>query len=196
MTDYAHYIKERVNITDVAERAGIALKFNKACCPFHNEKTPSFSIQPKKNIFKCFGCGVSGDVIEFVKLFYNTDFIGAVRLLNDDYGLGLKFGGDSVINAVPSQYKLDSALKQVYKEKFKRYETALINYRQSLYRRIISYIPPREIADFSNEYVKAVNSIEKIDYYCDIMAYGKFEDKQNLIKQKEVTDIERMYGNE
>ena len=43
-----------------------------ACCPFHHEKTPSFSVHPKKNIFKCFGCGIGGDVIEFTRMFYNT----------------------------------------------------------------------------------------------------------------------------
>ena len=86
MTDYAEYIKERVSIVDVVERAGVNLKHNKACCPFHHEKTPSFSIHPTKNIFKCFGCGVGGDVIEFTKLFYKTDFIGAGKILNDAFG--------------------------------------------------------------------------------------------------------------
>ena len=71
MIDYTEYIKENVSIIDIVERVGVNLKHNKACCPFHHEKTPSFSVHPKKNIFKCFGCGVGGDVIEFTKLLSN-----------------------------------------------------------------------------------------------------------------------------
>ncbi|MDD4436339.1 MAG: CHC2 zinc finger domain-containing protein, partial [Bacteroidales bacterium] len=37
-----------------------------ACCPFHNEKTPSFSVSPSKGIFKCFGCGKAGNVVRFI----------------------------------------------------------------------------------------------------------------------------------
>ena len=47
MIDYTEYIKENVSIIDIVERAGVNLKHNKACCPFHHEKTPSFSVHPK-----------------------------------------------------------------------------------------------------------------------------------------------------
>ena len=53
----------------------------KACCPFHNEKTPSFWVSPAKQFFHCFGCGASGDVIEFVKRADTLTFPDAVRLL-------------------------------------------------------------------------------------------------------------------
>lgn len=52
-----------------------------ACCPFHDEKTPSFSVSPKKQIFKCFGCGAGGDAIEFVIRHDNLDFLAAVKAL-------------------------------------------------------------------------------------------------------------------
>jgi len=49
------------------------------CCPFHNEKTPSFTVSPEKGIFKCFGCGKAGDVVEFVKLADNLSYPEALR---------------------------------------------------------------------------------------------------------------------
>ncbi len=53
----------------------------KACCPFHNEKTPSFHITPSRGIFKCFGCQVGGDVIKFVQLYENISWPEAARKL-------------------------------------------------------------------------------------------------------------------
>ena len=52
-----------------------------ACCPFHHEKTPSFSVSEGDQFYHCFGCGVSGDVVRFVQEIESTDFIGAVRIL-------------------------------------------------------------------------------------------------------------------
>ena len=52
-----------------------------ACCPFHHEKTPSFSVNEADQFYHCFGCGVSGDVVKFVQEIESTDFIGAVRIL-------------------------------------------------------------------------------------------------------------------
>ena len=52
-----------------------------ACCPFHHEKTPSFSVSESDQFYHCFGCGVSGDVLRFVQEIESTDFIGAVRIL-------------------------------------------------------------------------------------------------------------------
>lgn len=56
-------------------------------CPFHNEKTPSFSVNKAKNIFKCFGCGVSGSGIDFVIKHERTDFIGAVRIIAQKFNI-------------------------------------------------------------------------------------------------------------
>ena len=52
-----------------------------ACCPFHNEKTPSFSVSSDKQFFHCFGCGAGGDVITFVMKIENIDFAEAVEKL-------------------------------------------------------------------------------------------------------------------
>ena len=50
-------------------------------CPFHNEKTPSFSVNPEKQIFYCFGCGAGGDVYRFVQLYEKIDFVSAIQML-------------------------------------------------------------------------------------------------------------------
>lgn len=85
-------IKERLPIVDVIssyisiEKAG---KNYKAKCPFHNEKTPSFSISPDKGIYYCFGCGAKGDIFSFVEKFEGTDFMGSLKLLAERAGIPL-----------------------------------------------------------------------------------------------------------
>lgn len=61
----------------------------KALCPFHQEKTPSFNVNPARQRYHCFGCGADGDVIKFVREYENMDFVGAVRRLADRAGVAL-----------------------------------------------------------------------------------------------------------
>jgi DNA primase len=83
-------IKERLSIVDVVssyltvEKAG---KNFKAKCPFHNEKTPSFSISPDKGIYYCFGCGAKGDIFSFVEHFEGINFLGALKILAERAGV-------------------------------------------------------------------------------------------------------------
>ncbi len=60
------------------KRAGPAYK---ALCPFHHERTPSFNVNPQRQIFKCFGCGAGGSVFRFVMDYEHLDFPTAVRKL-------------------------------------------------------------------------------------------------------------------
>ncbi|MBF0141808.1 MAG: hypothetical protein HQL74_16230 [Magnetococcales bacterium] len=57
-----------------------------ACCPFHQENTPSFKVDQEKGAWNCFGCGRKGDVIEFAKEIHQTDFVGAINILSREYG--------------------------------------------------------------------------------------------------------------
>lgn len=86
-------LKSRVDIVDVIGRT-VPLKRAgsnyKGVCPFHNEKTPSFVVSEQKQIFTCFGCGATGDVIEYVKRYYNLDFSEAVEKLAAEYGITME----------------------------------------------------------------------------------------------------------
>lgn len=62
-------------------------------CPFHNEKTPSFTVYPENDSFYCFGCGVGGDVITFVRRIENLDYLEAVKMLADRAGMALPEDG-------------------------------------------------------------------------------------------------------
>jgi len=62
----------------------------KGCCPFHNERTPSFSVSPVKNIFKCFGCGKAGNPVNFIMEHEHLGFPDALRYLAKKYGIPIE----------------------------------------------------------------------------------------------------------
>ena len=62
-------------------------------CPFHNEKTPSFTVYPDTRSFYCFGCGAGGDIITFVRRMENLDYVEAVRTLAQQAGLPMPEDG-------------------------------------------------------------------------------------------------------
>lgn len=62
-------------------------------CPFHGEKTPSFTVYPESASFYCFGCGVGGDVFTFTKLIENLDYVEAIKLLADKSGVAIPEDG-------------------------------------------------------------------------------------------------------
>ena len=92
-------IHDSISMTDIVKKYGF--KPNRAgfiCCPFHQEKTASLKIYKGDRGWHCFGCGKNGDVIEFVKLFFNVDFSTAIGIIDNDFNLGLtkKTDADSI----------------------------------------------------------------------------------------------------
>lgn len=79
-------IKEYNDIVDVISET-VKLKRSgrnfTGLCPFHNEKTPSFSVSPERQIYKCFGCGEAGNVITFIMKNRNLPYVDAVKYLAD-----------------------------------------------------------------------------------------------------------------
>lgn len=88
-------IKDKCNIVDVIGRVVPLKKAGsnyKGICPFHKEKTPSFVVSEQKQIFTCFGCGATGNVIGFVQKYYNLEFMEACEKLADEYGIEIRKG--------------------------------------------------------------------------------------------------------
>ena len=86
MNRIAEEIKSKVTMADLLERYGIETRRNGfILCPFHQEKTPSCKIY--KDGYYCFGCGVGGDVISFVKNLFSLSFLDAAKKIGLDFGL-------------------------------------------------------------------------------------------------------------
>lgn len=85
-------IKEKINIVDYISRYVSLTKRGKnyvGLCPFHSEKTPSFTVSESKQIFYCFGCHTGGDLLEFLKKYLKLDYIQILENLEKETGLRL-----------------------------------------------------------------------------------------------------------
>lgn len=99
-------IKEEVDIVELIssyvqlKKTGINYV---GLCPFHSEKTPSFTVSPNKKLYHCFGCGEGGDVIGFIMKKENLDFIGAVKFIADKYNIDIDLKERNVDNSLKNR---------------------------------------------------------------------------------------------
>lgn len=168
-------VKERVDIVRVAEYFGIK---KKQCCPFHNERTPSFSISQSKQIFHCFGCGVGGDCITLVSKLLNINAYESAKQLNNIFNLNVEFEGKTSKIEI-NKYKQKQLAKQRFKEWEEKTFILLCSYYQNL----------KGIEKYKEQ--------EKVEYFIDIFISGTEEDKLWFKQTEErwCKEIARRMGN-
>ncbi len=121
--NFTDQLRERLSIVDVVSRRVPLKKKGQnywGCCPFHNEKTPSFSVNEDKGFFHCFGCGKHGDIISFTMETEHVDFKTAIAELADMAGLKLpdyKPKSQQQIDAEESYISITAAAAKMYAEK-------------------------------------------------------------------------------
>ena len=140
-------------------------------CPFHKEKSPSFSVSPDKQIFHCFGCGVGGNVFHFISKIENISFIETLETLADKAGVQLpvlESEGDSKLAALKSKvYEINKCTAEFYHENL--------------------YKPTAKIAQ---EYVKK-RKLDNKTLQSFLIGYsGNFNELYNLLKEKGFSEEE------
>ncbi|HUC31132.1 MAG TPA: DNA primase [Candidatus Paceibacterota bacterium] len=112
-------IKSKLDIVDFL-RGYLTLqpagKNFKALCPFHHEKSPSFSISPERQRFHCFGCGADGDIFGFVMKYENMEFGEALRMLAEKAGVELRHENPAEYRFTGLLYDLNDQAKNFYKK--------------------------------------------------------------------------------
>src|SRR6056297_2339224 len=113
-------IRSRNDIADVIgsylslKNAGSRFK---ALCPFHKEKTPSFTVSPDRQIYHCFGCDAGGDVIRFVQEYEKVDFLTALQMLADRIGMELNFEeGDGKSSNKRELFRIHEGVALLYRK--------------------------------------------------------------------------------
>lgn len=170
-------IKETLQIGDIVRLYGVEVKRgNQALCPFHNEKTPSFTIFPKTNSFKCFGCGVGGSAIDFVMQMYGTDALEAAKKLDMDYNLGLfeyKASQEELqrLSEQQAQREACKGLDEAFKGYISKAYSLLCDYLHLLYDWKTEYAP-KSMDDWCNVnalFVEACHQLDYIEYLTDFL---------------------------
>ena len=123
--------RERIRAaSDIVDVIGSYLPLKKAganftaLCPFHKEKTPSFNVNPHKQIFHCFGCHKGGDVFTFVKEYENIGFMDAVRRLAERAKIPLEFDQNP---AEQQSRHIKDQLLQIHEQIAQRWQNCLLN---------------------------------------------------------------------
>jgi DNA primase len=123
----------RVDIVDVINSRIPLRKAGRnymACCPFHQEKTPSFSVVPHKQFFNCFGCGIAGSAIKFVMVFDSVDFVTAAEKLAASVGMEVQFEHNNLTNQqnknnYKSYYEALAKITEYYQDNLNSNQKAL-----------------------------------------------------------------------
>lgn len=119
--DFLAELRMRCDITDIISGYVQLKKRGKnlvGLCPFHNEKTPSFTVYPENGSFYCFGCGAGGEVISFTRRIENLDFYEAVRFLCDRTGMTMPSDGfdDSMAQKRKRIYEMNREAARFFHE--------------------------------------------------------------------------------
>ena len=140
--DFINDLPNRVDIVGLINKR-VALKKAgkdfKACCPFHEEKTPSFTVVPTKQIYHCFGCGESGGVIDFVMKYDHLSFVEAIETVAGESGVSVVY--DQTAKPIDKRFK---RYNQIMSELNNFYQNQLKS--SSAKNKVVSYAKKRGIS--------------------------------------------------
>ncbi len=165
MKDFQAFIRELKEKNDIVEVIGSYIPLERrgynywACCPFHHEKTPSFSVNAADGYYHCFGCGVSGDVIGFVKGYENVDFMQAVQILAARANLEVPAYDDRSAEEAAAKKKKRDRLSALMRDTARFYFKNLYSGRAEAH---IAYLHKR---GFSPSTVKKFGIGASLDYH-------------------------------
>ncbi len=143
LEELVQQIKERLNIVDVVSEKVILKKNGNhywGLCPFHKEKTPSFSVNPRLGIYKCFGCGAGGDALSFIMKTENRDFMDVIIELAERFGLEVPLKKKKLVSKELKDQMISACQKAT-----EYYNTYLLQDKSSDTLKVMEYLTNRGI---------------------------------------------------
>ncbi len=172
--DFGEFCSRLIEKTDIVKlisryvtlkRAGSSYK---ACCPFHNERTPSFSVDPNKQLYHCFGCGKGGNAITFLRDIENIDTIDAIKMLADEAHMELPHFDKSGKHGIDKEKRL--RLYALMRDAARHYNANLSSPRAQVARDYIELrrLPPNIVTRFglgySFDYTEIITHLKEKGY--------------------------------
>lgn len=181
-------VKNSVTVKQAAERYGY--KDNRSdmiCCPFHDDRHPSMKLN--RDYFYCFGCGATGDVIDFVARLFGLSSYEAAKKLAHDFGIDPDKPPAAV--ALKKPYPLARAFRndEMYCQR------VLCNYLHLLEHWKIEYAPQSPEDELDDRFVEASQMIDYVEYLLDILMFAELEQRVKavdmLLKDGTIAALER-----
>jgi len=188
--DIVEEVREKNDIVDVIsgyvklQRKGSSYF---GLCPFHNEKSPSFSVSPDKQMYYCFGCQAGGNVFTFVMEYENYSFPEALKMLSDR--VGVKLPEQEYSKEARKQQDLKTQILELNKQAAKYYYYQL---RTENGRQAMDYLTGRELSD---ETIKKFGLGFANKYSDDLYKYLKKQDvSDELLKESGLVNVDEKHG--
>ncbi|OQB44629.1 MAG: DNA primase [bacterium ADurb.Bin157] len=168
-------MENKPDIRRIIEQEGIELKRGKALCPFHDERTPSFTVNEQKQTFRCWGCGENGDVITFIMKLKGISFPEALIYLGISRGAPVKVN-PAIQREKQIQKNYEAAVNNLY-ENLCQQSRKLHNVRVSV-KRNPGALTEQGAACFAEQ----MGTLAEIEFKIDLLLSGTFEDKIILLR--------------
>ncbi len=166
-------IKDRVDLGDLVRFYGLEVdRGGFACCPFHNERHPSFKVY--EDHYHCFGCGEHGDHIDFVQKLYGLSNIEAAKRISQDFGLRL-FDKELAIPVKPYLKE-----KNEMKQWFRFAKNTLSEYIDILNDWEKIYMPRSPIDPVNERYLESIHNKGYAEMILNEITYGTDNDRREL----------------
>lgn len=184
-------VKQNVTVRQAAEMYG--LKPNRSgmiCCIFHNDKSPSMKVDRR---YYCFGCGCTGDAIDFTAQLFGLGLKEAAQKLADDFGIAYVDRNDGFKRKSIFVKKPEPTPEEKWQSEYLRCLRAYLDYRSLLVDWKVQYAPKNREEAWDKRFMTALRELTTVEYYLDILLFGDQAEKEALVneKRKEVERIER-----
>ena len=179
-------VKQSVTTRQAAERYGVRVERNGMCrCPFHRDNTPSMKLDRR---FYCFGCGATGDVIDFVSRLRGIGSKEAAILLTQDFVISYEDGLDN-----PRKHQKENTDEQNYQHMERYCFRVLLNYYRLLCQWKEDYAPQTAEDGYHPRFVEALQKISLVEYLLDELMCGYIQARASVVIEygEEVRKIEQ-----
>ena len=167
-------IKAAVPMRQAAEHYGLKVSHNgMACCPFHDDRHPSMKLNG--DYFYCFGCGVKGDVIDFVARLFDLSTYEAAQRITTDFGLDPKPPAAGAIHKPKRPY-----IRQFREDEMLCFRV-LTDYLHLLEEWKVRHAPKTPEDKWDDRFVEACQMLDHIEYLADILTVGDLEERVSVV---------------
>ena len=181
-------VKSAVTVKQAAKYYGYKVnRSDMICCPFHDDRHPSMKLN--KDYFYCFGCGATGDVIDFVARLFGLSSYEAAKKLAYDFGINPD--NPPVAMALKKPYPL----ARVFRNDEMYCQRVLCDYLHLLERWKIEYAPQSPEDNLDDRFVEAGQMLEYVEYLLDVLMFAELEQRVKtvdmLLKAATIAELEQ-----